>query len=332
MSPPGLAPAHVPSRVFITGALGFIGRTLAERYRRLGTEVRGVDRVADTDAGVVAGDVASAGPWQDSMAGCELVIHTAAVVSNVVSLAESWQLNVLGTRRALDGAVAGGAARFVHISSIRAFSDLDYPDGVDERHPVRTDGNPYVDTKVASEQVVLQAHAAGEVAVTVIRPGDVYGPGSRPWTILPVEAIKANQFVLPAMGKGVFSPVYVDNLADGMLLAATGDAASGQVFTISDGVGVSCRQFFGHYFRMLGRRGPICVPTPVAVSLAQGAARVARLRRRESEASPATVRYFARPGTYSIEKARRVLGYEPAIGLDEGMRRTEAWLRTQHLI
>lgn len=331
MSDPDTEP-RTPSRVFITGALGFIGRTLADRYRMRGARVAGVDRVADESASVVAGDVSAAGHWQQQMAGCELVIHTAAVVSNAASLTESWNLNVMGTRHALDGAVAAGVGRFMHISSIRAFSDLGYPDGVDEHHPVRTDGNPYVDTKVASEQVVLQAHAAGEVAVTVIRPGDVYGPGSRPWTILPVEAIRANQFLLPAMGKGVFSPVYVDNLVDGMLLAASRPEAVGQVFTISDGVGVSCKEFFGHFYRMLGKRGPVCLPTSVAVALARGSGAVARLRRQETEASAATVLYFTRSGTYSIAKARDLLGYEPTVDLAEGMRRTESWLRDQQLI
>ncbi len=80
---------------------------------------------------------------------------------------------------------------------------------------MRPDGHTYVDTKIASEQVVLQAHAAGEIECTVIRPGDVYGPGSRPWTVLPVDAIRQNRFFLPAMGRGIFSPVYVDNLLDG---------------------------------------------------------------------------------------------------------------------
>jgi nucleoside-diphosphate-sugar epimerase len=318
--------------VFITGALGFIGRTLADRLRSAGSEVCGVDRVADPAGGVLAGDVGAPGEWQQAMSGCDVVIHTAAVVSNAASLADSWQLNVMGTRHALDGAARAGIGRFVHFSSIRAFSDLDYPDGVDEHHPVRTDGNPYVDTKVAGEQVVLQAHAAGELPCTVIRPGDVYGPGSRPWTILPVAAIKANRFVLPAMGKGIFSPVYVENLVDGVMLAIANPVASGQVFILSDGIGISCNEFFAHYSRMLGKRGPICLPTPVAVALARGAALTARIRGEESEANATTVRYFARPGTYSIAKAKRVLGYNPAVDLAEGMRRTEAWLRVQGLV
>ena len=60
--------------------------------------------------------------------------------------------------------------------SVRAFSDVDFPDGVDESWPVRPDGHQYVDTKVAGEQVVLQAPAAGEVDATVVRPGTCTAP------------------------------------------------------------------------------------------------------------------------------------------------------------
>lgn len=320
------------AKVLVTGANGFIGRALMERYRAGGLDVVGVDLVADAARGVVAGDVAAPGPWQDQMAGSDVVIHTAAIVSNAYDLATSWRVNVAGTRTALDAATRQGVGRFVHISSVRAFSDVDFPDGVGEDHPVRPDGNPYVDTKIASEQVVLQAHAGGEVACTVVRPGDVYGPGSRPWTVLPLEIIRADRFALPAMGRGIFSPVYVDDLVAGLALAAERPEAVGQVFTLTGGVGVTCAEFFSHYYRMLGKRGPICLPTPVALAGAGAAGAVARLRGQRSEINAVSMRYLARRGTYSIEKARRMLGYEPAVDLDEGMRRTEAWLREQQLL
>jgi nucleoside-diphosphate-sugar epimerase len=320
------------ARAFITGAQGFIARALTDRLRAGGWEVNGVDLRADPAAGIVQGDTTQAGDWQRAAHGAELVIHTAAVVSNVAALDRSWRVNVLGTRHALDAARDGGARRFVHLSSIRAFSDLGFPADVQESWPVRPDGNPYVDTKIASEQVVLQAHAAGELPVTVIRPGDVYGPGSRPWTLLPLEAIKQQRLLLPAFGRGLMSPVYVDDLVDGILLAVDDDGASGQVFTLTGGVGVPCREFFGHYYRMLARRGPPVAPSALAGALAALIGPVDRARGRESEANRSTMRYLSRRHTYSIAKARTLLGYQPRFDLEHGMRATEAWLRAQHLV
>lgn len=316
-----------PGRVFITGCLGFIGGALAERFRSLGAEVSGVDLRADPAHGVVAGDVAVPGPWQRHAEGSDLVIHTAAVVSLRPGGAAFWHTNVAGTRHALDAAVGAGAGRFLHFSSVTVFG-FDFPDGVDERYPVRPNGVPYVDTKVASEQVVLQAHAEGELACTVVRPGDVWGPRSRPWTTIPVEEIRARRFVLPAMGRGIFSPLYIDNLVDGIVLAATRDEGAGRVFTLTDGAGIETREFFGHYARMLGRRGVPAAPTAVVRALARAASLVSR----ESEVTPSAADYLARRGTYSIDRARSELGYEPGVRLDEGMTRSEEWLRAEGLL
>lgn len=318
-------------RAFVTGAAGFIGRTLAARLRADGWEVAGVDVAADPGRGIVAGDVGAPGPWQAAVAGADLVVHTAAIVSNAVGEAESFRVNVLGTRHVVDAARAAGAGRLVHLSSVRAFSDGRFPDGADERWPVRPDGGAYVDTKVASEHVVLRAHAAGEVAATVVRPGDVYGPGSRPWTVLPLEQIRTGRFVLPAGGRGRFAPIYVDDLVEGVVRAATTPAAAGQVLTLA-GPGVTTRAFFGHYFRMLGRRGPLGVPTPVAVALAAGVSAAARLRGVPTEVNPETMRYLARSGGYATARAEELLGFVPQVGLEEGMARTEAWLRAEGLL
>ncbi|HEX8647814.1 MAG TPA: NAD-dependent epimerase/dehydratase family protein [Thermoleophilaceae bacterium] len=310
--------------VFLTGALGFIGRAIADRYAAEGWEVRGVDLTADPERGVVAGDVTEPGPWQEHADGCEVVIHLAARLSMGGTHDEFWPINVASTRHAIDAAIRGGARRFVHTSSIAAFGNS-FPDGVDENHPVRPAGIPYIDTKIASEQVTLAAHAAGEVPCTIVRPGDVYGPRSRPWVVLTLEAIRARQFLLPARGRGIFSPVYVDNLVDGYVLAASEAGAEGQVFTISDGIGVECREFFAHHHRWLGVSGPRTLPTPAAVALAAVTDRVMRLAGRTTEANAGAARYLARSGTYSIGKARSLLGYEPRIGLEEGLERSREW-------
>ena len=93
------------------------------------------------------------------------------------------------------------------------------------------------------QQVVLQAHSAGEVACTVLRPGDVYGPGSYFWTATPVRELRARRLVLPAMGRGRVSAVYVDDLVEGAILAAGEPGAAGHVFTLSGGHDVQAREF-----------------------------------------------------------------------------------------
>jgi nucleoside-diphosphate-sugar epimerase len=320
------------ARVCITGVSGFIGRRLAERWRALDAEVVGVDRLEDPSRGVIAGDVSRPGPWQQAAQDCDVVVHTAALVGMPSDESGFWDVNVRGTRLALEAARDAGSRRFVHLSSVVTFG-LDFPDQVDERWPVRPTGVAYVDTKIAAEQVVLQAHAAGEAPVTVVRPGDVYGPGSRPWTVLPVELMRARQFVLPARGRGIHSPVYVDDLVEGIIRAADVDEAAGQVVTISGGVGVQTRDFFRHYARMLGRRGVPTVPTAVALAGAAVQNQLARIRGKVNEVTPNGVRYLAlRRGTYGIAKARELLDWAPAVGLEEGMSRTEAWLRSEGLV
>jgi nucleoside-diphosphate-sugar epimerase len=143
-----------------------------------------------------------------------------------------------------------------------------------------------------------------------------------------VEEIRARRFVLPAMGRGIFSPLYIDNLVDGIVLAATREEGVGRVFTLTDGAGIETREFFGHYARMLGRRGVPAAPTAVVRALARAASLVSR----ESEVTPSAADYLARRGTYSIERARSMLGYEAGVQLDEGMARSEEWLRAEGLL
>jgi nucleoside-diphosphate-sugar epimerase len=314
-------------RVFITGASGFIGRALHERYTADGHEVVGCDLAGDAERGVVTGDVSRPGAWQDHAGGCELVIHTAAIVSFRVERPEEiWRANVLGTANAIAAAERGGARRFVHFSSVTVYG-FDFPDGVDELYPVHNTYVPYPDTKIASEQVVLQAHLDGRVASTVVRPGDVYGPRSRVWALIPAELIRTRRLMLPGGGRGIHSPVYIDNLVDGVMLAAASDAV-GQVFTLSDGVGVPYREFFSPYAHLVGRR-LITLPAPLAIGMAAAVQRAARLAPGDNEINPGSARYLLRRGTYSNAKARTMLGWEPRVSVQEGLERTVAWLRDQ---
>lgn len=323
--------ADGPGRVLVTGAAGFIGRALVEKFRDLGSDVRGVDVIETGHEAHLVADLTEPGVWQRHAEECDLVVHTAAVVGMYSSPQGYWETNVAAARHVLDAAIAGGAKRFVHLSSIVVFG-FDFDGEVDERSPVRPNGVHYVDTKIASEQVVLEAHAEGEIPCTIVRPGDVYGPRSRPWTTEPVRLLKSKQLILPDGGKGLHSPVYVDDLVDGIVRAATTPEAEGRVFILTGSEKPTIAEFVAHYCRMLGIPEPRTAPTRVVREVARAMDLAAKVRGRRSEATPAAIDYFTRRGSYSIARAREVLGYEPAHDLEAGMAKTQAWLQTEGLL
>ncbi len=318
-----------PRTVLITGAGGFIGRHLHDELNRQGVVVRGLDLVADEQRDIFSGSTLEPASWVHLLEGVDAVIHTAAAVSNVASLSDSWTVNVLGTDRVMRAAAVAGARHFIHLSSVAAFGE-EFPNGVTEEYPSRITGHSYADTKVNGEAVVLAAHAAGVIDCTVIRPGDVYGPGSRPWVLIPLELMAKRLAILPNGGKGIFSPTYVSNLVDGIMQTLSLPAARGQIFTLTDGVGVTCLEYFERLAALINGRVRT-VPTPVARSLARSVGTVTRTFGGESELGDASLGMLLRRGTYSIAKARRLLSYEPAVDLDEGMRRVGDWLDAEGL-
>lgn len=318
----------VPKSVFITGANGFIGKALAQRYRALGCDVRGMDINADASMNIVAGDITKPVTWAKHAKGCELFIHTAAVVS----LAADWglyrEVSINGTRKALDVAIEAGVKRFVHFSSIAAMG-VDYLQGADEKSAVVVgEDYRYGVTKGASEHLVLAAHAAGEIECTIIRPGDVYGPGSRAWLIEPMKMARSGQLILPDHGNGRFTPVYIEDLLNGVMLAAGLKEGIGQIFILAGDRSVSCKQFFSYHWKWAGQTKKMpSLPLKAALALTQALWKMNRLLRKQSEVTPDAMLMFSRQGGFSIAKARSRLGYDPKVNLEEGMQHSEAWLR-----
>jgi nucleoside-diphosphate-sugar epimerase len=150
--------------------------------------------------------------------------------------------------------------------------------------------------------------------------------------VIPLQLMKSRQFILPDGGRGIFSPIYVDDLIDGVVLAAGLKQGAGQIFSLTSGAGVTCAEFFGHHWRWLGRQGSIpSLPKGLAIGMAETVGKLVRLAGRETEMGRGAIGLMSRPGTYSIEKARRLLGFDPKVNLAEGMRRSEAWARAAGL-
>ncbi|WP_440875046.1 NAD-dependent epimerase/dehydratase family protein [Thalassotalea sp. PLHSN55] len=312
-------------KVFITGANGFIGRKLAEKFRQQGAQVCGMDMVENLEQNIVKGTLSHPDTWRDMLQGCDLVIHTAAVVSNALSYEQTWQVNVEGTKTVLDEAIAcRSVKRFVHISSVAACG-FESTTTIDESMPLKTQGHPYRDSKILSEHLVMNYHSQGKIDCTIVRPADVYGPGSRPWVITPIEEMKKNKFIVP---KGMFGPVYIDDLVEGIYLAAYKDAGKGQIFIISGDQEVTNTQYFGYLANMLGKHKVPTLPNRLLNSVAFLNESLFHLFGKTTEINPNTMKMLSRPcADYSHAKAQALLGYQPKVSLSDGMENSRQWLQ-----
>jgi nucleoside-diphosphate-sugar epimerase len=314
-------------RVAVTGAGGFIGGAVCRRLAADGVDVRGLDLpaaagpVEATGAEFIACDVTDAAATAAALRDVSHVVHTAAIVSDWGPMDAYVRVNVEGTRNVLDA--ARDAERVVHVSSVAIWGH-DFAQDVPEDAPPRPSGNPYVDTKGASDVL------ARERGAVVVRPGDVYGPGSVPWAIRPLQALRAGRFAVPR--RGLMTPVYVDDLVELIRLALVRPEAAGGAFVGWEGPPVEIRDFFDRYARMAGRRRVPALPTPLLLAFATVDEAVARARGRAPTATRWAVRYLSRRATYRASRAQEVLGWHPRVDLDEGMRRTEAWARAEGLL
>jgi nucleoside-diphosphate-sugar epimerase len=315
----------------VTGAGGFIGGAVCRALVEEGASVTGIeidaataDRVRATGAEFAEADVTDAEALGGALEGADLVVHAAAYVRDWGDMDDFVRVNVGGTVAVLDAAGAAGADRVVHISSVVVYG-YHHPGELDEDAFHRTYGIPYIDTKSASDAVALRRGAV------VIRPGDVYGPGSVPWTLRPFELARGGQLAVPGDGDGQMLPVYIDDLVEAILLGLL-EGEPGRAYTAWDGEPVTFGEYFDRFAELAGSRPARRVPRPVLTALAKSMELVAAARGRPPRFSTRAMTFVDRRGTASNRRAREELGWEPRVGLDEGMRRTEAWLRAEGLL
>ena len=320
-------------RVLLTGVTGFIGNHLAHRLIDAGHAVRGLVRdvsragwLADQGVEVVHGDLTDRASLGPAMAGCDAVVHAGAWTGSAgTSDAMAWLTNVVATGWLLEAARAAAAQRFVYLSSVAVYG-LNSAPLIDENAPTPLVGQLYPDSKIAAEILVHGAQVDG-LATTILRPASTYGPRGEAWTVGPIQQIKAGSLVLLGRDSGLVNTGYIDNFTAGALLALTSPAAVGQTFNLCDGTAISYREFYLRYAAMLGKADLPTVPAWLARAAVSRPGRL--LRSWLGKPVPGVWSYHFRfnPSRFSIEKAQRLLGYRPVISLDEGMTRTETWLR-----
>ncbi|MCX6022765.1 MAG: NAD-dependent epimerase/dehydratase family protein [Chloroflexi bacterium] len=244
-------------KVLVTGATGFIGGRTVERLmlehnvqvRALVRNFAHAARLARFQLEMVGGEASDAERADAAVAGCDIVFHCAHDFGNPAA-------NLASARAIAEACLRHNVKRLVYLSSFAVYEPLT-ADVVDETTPLKPTGWDYADNKQAIEQLLLDyAHDRG-LPVVILLPTIVYGPYSIPWTIAPVQLLRKGPVVLPNGGEGVCNAVYVDDVVDAMLLAATADGVTGERFLISGPKPVTWGEFYGGYARHAGLNAPV---------------------------------------------------------------------------
>lgn len=300
--------------------------------------VRGLDanpersRIAQEEgATVIVGDLLDPAVLTEALKGADIVLHTAAIVREGGKLEDFRRINVEGSVLVARTARSAGARAMAHLSSVMVYG-FRFPPDITEEGPYRGEGNPYCITKIESESALLEENTdPAKFGIVIIRPGDVYGPGSEPWIVRPLDLMRKGLFSLVDGGRPVINHVYVDNLAEGIFLALEKEAW-GEAFNITDGMATTFKEFYARLAKMAGLRPPRVLPAWLVKLSLHIVNFFETILRRPHIALPGGVEFIRRPHAYSIDKANHVLGYRPDISLDQGMAKTEQWLRAQGLI
>jgi len=305
-------------RAAVTGAGGFIGAAVCRRLAEVGAEVIGVEldsaaaeRAKEAGAEPRLADVTDPDATAEVLRDAELVVHTAAHVREWGSMHDFIRVNVGGTVSVLDAAEAAGAERVVHVSSVVVYGYTDERHQDESAHR-RSVGIPYIDTKSASDRIAARRGAV------VLRPGDVYGPGSIPWVVRPVELMRSRAFAVPAGGRGNMLPVYIDDLAESIQLALR-RGEPGSSYTVWSGERITFGEYFDRLAAATGVPAPRRAPRALMWLIGAGAETGARALGRPPPFGRHGVHMLHRRGTASAESAREELGWEPAVDLDEGI-------------
>ena len=338
------APNPRPTRCLITGASGFIGARLCERFAVAARQdhVRMVRNPASAAALVASGQRAAVAdllkPAQVAQAlqGCDAVIHLA-----------HGDRGPQATKALVDAAIAQRVRRFVHISTMSVHGPIPGPEAAREDTAcIGRYNHDYSDSKAEQEEIVQAAADRGDLPAVILRPTVVYGPGGH-FVLQVIEQARAGEVTLFDQGRGVCNAVYVDDVCDAIDAALTHDEALGQAMFINADSAVSWGEFI-QAFAALVEPAPRMVDLSSAQAFSYWAAhpplqvngllpRVAlKLRRMAGWRPPVApwpplgrVMRETFPISFANDKAKRLLSWQPRFDFAQGAALTAEWLRVQ---
>ncbi len=260
-------------KVLVTGANGFLGKHIVRELVARGHVVRclvqpgtpcnglgvpGCDacRSGETRAGepVIGNLETPSSGLAAAPAGCDAVLHLAALVKEWGDWEPFRRINVEGTRALALAAARAGACRFLFMSSLAVHGRGDFLEGGEEA-PRDHAGNPYARSKIECEDLLLELHADGAIETVIIRPGLVpFGEGDVRGFLPLQHTIERGMMPVTGNPDHLTCTAYARNLARGVALALESPAAAGRTYVIADDNKVSWRYYFEAIARSSGTR------------------------------------------------------------------------------
>jgi dihydroflavonol-4-reductase len=311
----------------VTGATGFSGSHLVRHLLARGDRVRALVRPESREAAatlgeveVVLGDVRDAESVERAVRGADRVFHLAALFRQAgFADAVYEQVNVGGTRHVLEAAKRHAVPRVVHCSTVGVLGHIENPPA-DESSPYAP-GDVYQRTKLAGELLALDFGRTTGLPVAVVRPAMIWGEGDRRMLKL-FRGIARKRFPIVGDGRTMFHFVHIDDLCRGFLLAAESERAVGERYIFAGATPVRLEDLAGRIAGELGVPPPrLRIPAWPVQALGSLVESVCVPLGIEPPIYRRRVDFFTKHRWFSIEKARRELGYEPAQTLDEEIRR-----------
>jgi NAD dependent epimerase/dehydratase len=305
----------------VTGGEGFIGSHLVERLVRDGHDVRvlayynafgsrgWLDDI-EGDVEIVFGDVRDADRVMQTVEGCDVVYHLAALIGIPYSYEapESYvQTNVTGTYNVANACRRHGVGRMVHTSTSEVYgSAIRVP--IDEGHPLQPQ-SPYSASKIGGDMMALSFHHAFELPVAIVRPFNTYGPRQSTRAVIPtiLSQLLSGADVIRL---GSTTPTRDFNFATdtvaGFVAVAGCDQAIGQVVNVGSGTEISIGDLVDKLKAITGSNASVEVDDD-------------RVRPAGSEVDRLLC---------DNRRAREWAGWSPHVSLDEGLKVTADWLGT----
>ena len=314
--------------ILVSGANGFIGRTLCARLYAAGLHARGTVRfLQKTDAfpkKVSLVMVPSIGPdtdWTEALRGIDTVVHLAArahVLEDVTAepLAAFREVNLKGTARLAEMAVQCGVKRFVYMSSVKACGE-NRGSSYSENDKT-TPQSPYGISKWEAEQALHAIAAETGLEIVVIRPPLVYGPGVKANFLRLLKIVKKG-FPLPLAGiKNRRSLIYLGNLVEAVLTCILHPKASSQTYFVSDGVDLSTPELIGRIAAAMGKPARLFYSPPFLLKT------VGAFLGKSDQIDRLT-------GSLTVDsgKIQRELGWKANHTIDHGLTETAQWYLNQ---